>query len=204
MSNNIAISDRTNAAVTVAAKDISSVLYPKHIISDPYGNEKGAEATYSAAITALIVASAATDIFTIYGAANTKVRILRLGISGTATSATEMNIQVMKRSTAPSGGTSTNPVKVPFDSGDAAASATVNAYTANPTVGTNIGMIRSVKLAVNATATPGKSDVVFDFGKNGKPVTLLSASEGMAVHLNAATVSGAEFNIWVEWTESTV
>jgi hypothetical protein len=38
MTDNVGIADRTNAPVTIAAKDIGSVLYPEHIVVDSSGN----------------------------------------------------------------------------------------------------------------------------------------------------------------------
>src|SRR5204863_4895248 len=104
------------------------------------GPTDGQKATYGASITGLVVAASATDIFAITGSATKIVRITRLRISGVRTTGTDTDIQLIKRSTANTGGTSTNPTKVAYDSNDPASTATINAYTANPTgLGTAIG-----------------------------------------------------------------
>jgi len=97
--------------------------------------------TYSAAIGALVTAGAATDIFTITGSATKTIRITRIRIGGNSTTATWHIFLGIKRSTANTGGTSTVLTRVPHDSLNAAATATIRAYTANPTLGTTVGTL---------------------------------------------------------------
>src|SRR5690242_6665608 len=102
----------------------------------------GQKATYAAYIQGLAVASSATDVFTITGSASKLTRVSRIRISGIKTTAgADVDVQAVKRSTANTGGTSTNPVLVPYDSASPAAASTVTAYTANPTLGITVGVI---------------------------------------------------------------
>src|SRR6266550_8344389 len=87
----------------------------------------GAKSTYSAAKVGLVPGSSATDFFTLTGSATKTVRITRITITATTTSATPvaLDILLLKRSTANTGGTSTgSPTAVPHDSANPAATAT--------------------------------------------------------------------------------
>jgi hypothetical protein len=164
--------------------------------------------TYSAAVNGLTAAATPTDVFTITGSASRTVRIKKVSFSGTQTTSNDQAILLIKRSTADTGGTSAAVTAVPNDSNDAAASATALSYTANPTLGTTVGTVRSTKLLVTGDA-PGNngqyfwSEKVWTFGDNGdKEIILRGTAEVLAVNLNAtATMAGSSLNIDIEWTE---
>jgi hypothetical protein len=159
--------------------------------------------TYSATIAALAVASSATDVFTISGSGTKTVRILSLHISGTRTSAGFIDFFILKRSTANSGGTSTARTAVSHDSTDSAATATVLAYTANPTLGTLVGNMYSTKyfISSNASSAPGEKAGIELSDFFGKQVILRGTGEVLSINLNAITIAGSSFNISVTWTE---
>lgn len=163
-------------------------------------------ATYSAGTAPLTAANTATDIFTITGSASKVVRIRKMGFAASATNPTSANILIVKRSTANTGGTSTLLTNVPNDSDDLAGTATVRSYTANPTLGTTIGNIRSYKMTIPQT-TPlggvgGGPINEITFGNIGdKAIVLRGTSEVLSVNLNSTTITGNSFNIFVEWTE---
>ena len=159
--------------------------------------------TYSATDT-FTAASTATDIFTITGSATKTIRVLRLGISATQTTASPINLSLVKRSTGNSGGTSTTLTNVPLDSNDAAASAVVRSYTANPTLGTSVGNIKNLKFTVSASNANGSPQiqVILVFGeRTGHTIVLRGTSEILAFNLNSTTLTGNSFSIWAEWTE---
>lgn len=159
--------------------------------------------TYSANITGLATAATATDIFTIYGSNTKTVKVLKILISATQTAAGIVNVNIIKRSTANTGGTSTNPTRVPWDVNNVASTATINAYTANPTLGSTIGTVESSKLFVSTTGTNTIDDhheISFD-GLNNQPITLRGTSNGLAVNLGGVTVAGSSFDITVIYTE---
>lgn len=158
---------------------------------------------YSASVTGLALAAAATDIFTLTGSASKTVRITRIQVSGIATAASAVDLVLVKRSTADTGGTATNPTVVPNDSADAAGTAVVAAYTANPTTGALVGPVRSRKVTLT-TAAGGLTSVttIFDSGQqSGKPITLRGVAQQLALNFNGATVAGATLNIDIEWYE---
>ena len=172
----------------------------------------GTKDTYSAAKVGLVPASSATDIFTITGSDTRTIRVTRISITATTTSATPaaLDVLLLKRSTANTGGTSTgSPTPVPHDSQAAAVSATVLSYTANPTVGTVVGTaLRNVKFfqtLATSTATdfPAKDAIEWTFGNRAaEPIVLRASTEVLAINLNAVTATAtASFNIDIEWTE---
>lgn len=163
----------------------------------------GVRATYSAAIVGMTPASSATDLFTIAGAAGKVVRVTRIRCNGTSTALGNSLLQVVKRSAVDTAGTKTNPVAIPHDSADPAAAAVVAAYTANPTLGTSVGVVR-VGFIGTGTATALGSDFVQEFGPvSDKQAILRSAAEQLAVNANAASLAaGAALSCTVEWTES--
>lgn len=175
----------------------------------------GYKATFSAAKVGLVPAASATDIFTITGAAGVTVRVTHIELTATTTSATPSAIDILlvKRSTANTGGTTTgSPTPVPHDRLNAAVNATVLAYTANPgALGTIVGTaIRNVKYQqalVTQTSTdfPGVQPLVWDFGNRpGQGIVLRGVNDVLALNLNAASAAaGSLFDISVEWTEDT-
>jgi hypothetical protein len=163
----------------------------------------GAKATYRASKIALSPAASATDIFTITGSASKTIRVTRVRISGTETTAGHAVFQLIKRSTANTAGTSASVTAVPLDSNDAAASATVLSYTANPTLGTTIGSIAVSRIFLPAAATAtGEESMLLTFGDlAAKALVLRGTSQVLAVNLNGATVTGGSLHIEIEWTE---
>lgn len=161
-------------------------------------------ATYSASIVGLVAANTATDVFTIYGSATKTVRITKLVLSGQQTTGGIVTVQVIKRSAANTAGTSSSPAGTPHDSADAAATATVRAYTVNPTgLGAAVGSpLRAEKIFVPATTSLFAQNLVIDFAaRNVKPWTLRGTSEGVCLNLNGTTWTGNTLNCYVEWVE---
>lgn len=169
----------------------------------------GAKTTYAASQLLFTPAATPTDVFTITGSATKAVRITRIEVTGLATTAGTVDVALVMRSTANSGGTSTgSPSAIPYDSNSAAASATVLAYTANPTLGTAIGAattgyIRAQRAFLNVAATGASEHINFDFGNRpSQAVVLRGITQVLAVNLNGNTLpTGTKLSISVEWTE---
>lgn len=161
----------------------------------------GADA-YSAGVISLAPAASATDIFTITGSATKTVRVTEFTLQCTETTAGAVGIQLLKRSAANTGGTSTAPTRVPHDSTSAAATATVLAYTANPSgLGALVGLVRATRetwLAPASVASASRNPFTL---YNGLPVVLRGTGEVLAANLNAVTVTGGNCAIWTTWTE---
>ena len=159
------------------------------------------EKTYRAFVSSG-TATAATDFLTLTGSASKTVRVKKLRVQGYHSAATTMGLSIIRRSAANTGGTSSNPSAAKADSTNAAATAVVTAYTANPSaLGTSAGVIDGTLLTVGTT-TPAFTAGCFDveYGKNGaQEIVLRGTSELLAVNFGATTITGAF--VMIEWTE---
>jgi hypothetical protein len=165
-------------------------------------NTEGTKKSYGAAIVGFTPAATATDFFQILGSGSLVVRVTRITISGIATAAASIDIQLVKRTTANTGGTQVAATMAAYDSNDAGATAVVNSYSANPSVlGTSAGNIRGAKLNLGAAGAAGS--IVWDFTtRNAKAVVLRGAAQSLALNWNGAAVpSGTSVDIDIEWTE---
>jgi hypothetical protein len=166
----------------------------------------GVKATYSASILGLAAAALATDIFTIIGSATKLVKVVALEVNGVQTTAGAIQAQLIKRSAANTGGTTVAVAGTPHDSNDAAATAVVTAYTANPTtLGAQVGSpIRTrrifLPLATSVVDAPGARWV---FGRRAgeKALALRGVAQTLALNLNGITIAGNNFDITITWTE---
>lgn len=161
----------------------------------------GNKTSYSVAITNLVPVATPTDIFTITGSATKTIRVTRIALNATQTTAANRDVLLLRRSTANTAGTSTAPTRVSHDSTNAAATATVLAYTANPTLGTLVGAIRTRKVFISTTAT-NPDEVVLDFGiRPAQAIVLRGVGEVLSINLNSISSAGNLFNISIEWSE---
>lgn len=169
-----------------------------------YVNTEGRRPSYKASVTFTLAASS-TDVFTVYGSATKTIRVQELFVTGTNTGNTNALVAIIKRSTADTGGTSTTATNVPLDSANAAGTAVVKAYTANPSLGATVGTLDSqyVFLPVLAS-TNGVGSVLFDYGDdNEQACTLRGTSEGIAVNMNIGGLlpGTTVLSVTATWTE---
>lgn len=165
------------------------------------------KATYRAAGTFVAAASTA-PFLEINGAAGKVIRIKKIIISGlTLTAVAYLRLQVLKNSSANTGGTSTAPTAVPVDSNSPAASATLKNYTAAPTPGTPVGPVGEKRTLAQATtaAAAGIPDVniAFDFGDRdaNEDGTLRGAAQNLSMAFGAAPATAVSGSFEIEWTE---
>lgn len=161
--------------------------------------------TYSAAFIGVTPAASCTDLATINGDGTKQIRVKRVKVSGIATANDSTPVALVKRSALDTGGTGAGVTAVPHESSQAVSVATVTKYTANPTLGTAVGSVRTDRLVLaKATASGGlgSGSVEFDLTKDGKEIVLNTATEQLAVNLNGGTVpSGAALDVSFTWTE---
>lgn len=155
-----------------------------------------AKRTYAAAAK---ITPSPGQVLEIVGAASTTVEINRITLTLFGTAAGKIDVIVNKRSAAATGGTSTTPTKVPYDSSDAAAAASVKVYTANPSVGGVVGPVRQGMLGVDGVKPSDRLRI--ESGTYSKSFTLTSAAQTITVDLAGTMPTGAELAIDVEWTE---
>ena len=165
-------------------------------------NTEGTKTTYSVGLGGFTPAATATDFLSIVGSGTKTVRVTRISISGIATAAATVEIQLIKRSSANTGGTSSAATVVPHDSNDAGATAAVNSYSANPTgLGTTVGTVRAAKLNLGAAGAAGVVEWNFTT-RNSKGLVLRGAAQSLNLNWGGAAVpAGTSLTIDVEFTE---
>lgn len=156
---------------------------------------------YPAIIT---TASAATDIMEVTASSQKVVEIDTIEIWATATSAAVAVVDIIIRSTLDTGGTRTAVTGIKSEQADANATATVNYYTANPTTGTTVGIIKTLPLQVAAASgTSAIEKLIIKFGDTCKPPTLaLGSTQAMYVNLRGASFAGGIFYVNIITKES--
>lgn len=155
---------------------------------------------YAAATGGFAIAASATDVFRILGSNSKTVRVKKLVVSGRTTSGSPVAvvISLIKRSTANTGGTSVASTLVPMDSNNSAATASVNRYTANPTLGTEVGRIASHSITFQRVGLSPLGQLVYEFET---PIVLRGSTEQLSVNFNATSVTGSSVACYVEWEE---
>jgi len=111
---------------------------------------------------------------------------------------------LIKRSADNTGGTRASLTAVPYDSNDAAATASVFSYTANPSaLGAAVGTLVSVSKMIS-----GKNSIVSSYAElfsltdsPQKTITLNNDNEYLAINLAGVTMAGSDLSITIEWTE---
>lgn len=181
-----------NSAPVVIASDQSAV---------PVTVGNATIATYVANVIGLVPAASATDVFTITGSGTKVVRIYKVRVLGSQTHASVVQVNLIKRSTLDTGGTSSPITPTSMDSSDGAATAVVTSYTANPAaLGTSVGNVGAFPTLVPNSVAQLFEALYDDFGMR-KPVTLNNANENLAVNLSSTTIAGGSLTIEVTWTE---
>jgi hypothetical protein len=164
-------------------------------------------ATTGAAANGKAVVATGTDFFCIVGSGTKTVFITSLEMSAQAGSSTlSSNLDLVVRSTLDSGGTSTNLTAVPADSANAAATATITTYSANPAaLGTAVGQVKANMFVATGSATNLMGPTflaTWSFGslRGVQPLTLRGATQEACLNANGAT-SFTFATINVEWYE---
>lgn len=166
----------------------------------------GFRATYCASWAAFAPVATPTNILSLTGSATKTIRLLRIGISATKTTAGIIDVQVNKYSSALTGGTPVAPTGVvSFDSTSPAATATPRTWTANSTGGgALVGAIKNTKITVPVAAVAGaaQNTYVFEFANNfSQDIYIRGTAEVVALTLLGVTLTGGSVALWVEWTE---
>lgn len=183
--------DATSKALRVTLYDINGVAI-------------GPRATYDASSTSFTPAATPTDVFTITGSGTKTVRVTRIRVSGIQTTTGNNAFFLIKRSTANTVGTSASCTAIQRDTNNAAATATVLQYTANPTLGNTTGTVRASRLLNPAAAAVVNSDtIIWDFDDlQSGPVILRGTAQVLAVNFaGAALPAGLALLCSVTWTE---
>lgn len=175
------------------------------------GTASGTKKTYSAAGT-FTPAATPNDLLTIFGSASTTVRVLSIKFGANNTAAGSQQYNVSKRSAVTTGGTPVAATPISLDSVEAAATATVNHYTADPTPGAALGNIAIHRVAspvlIPATFAGIVETTLFEMlpvdatTNTARPVTLRGVTQGIAINFgDVALVAGQIHSYSLLWTE---
>jgi hypothetical protein len=175
---------------------------------DPGGaqftNRESLKGTYSVATVGYAPYASAADIAMLCGSSSATIRATRVAVSGRSTAANQIDVSLIKRSTADTGGTQSSLTAVPHDSVDAAATATGVTFGSAPTAGITVGTIRAQQINLSAAGSGGATTPFeWDFGVViDKSVVLRGSGQCVALNLGGAAVpAGTALDIFLEWTE---
>ncbi len=151
----------------------------------------------------LTPAASGTDFLEILPSSSKAIHVQQIEIYAFATAATFQQVNLLRRSTLNSGGTRTAVTAIKHEQADAAATGSVNYYTANPTTGTLVGKIKAIPLYFAPVAGTAKIDaVVLQFGDRHKPLILPpNSTESFVLNLRSSTPSGAIIVVNITLTE---
>lgn len=190
----------------------TSAALPYFPLTSPTGNfadtANGNVSTYNASLIEGVPAAGATDVVCLTGSATKVVRLWRVELSGTQTTAGIIPISLNFNSAADTGGTAgTAPTIVKADTTDVAASATVIYYTASPTIVTSVGAVATQKVLLPAPAGTSSAPIYPLFmAKDSfltKPVVIRGIAQQACVNWNAKTTAGNLLDVNFLWTETT-
>ena len=190
------ISGLDSSGNPVAARADGNVLSVSH---------NGTRATFHYVAQDITPVATATDVLVLSGSASKVIRVTRVALVGSATSASIYDHYVIKRTAANTGGTSTSVTAAQSDSSDAAQTATLKLYTANPSaLGTGIA-VDANKTYLAAGSTPNATTLPreYTYGtRNDKAIVLRGTSESLAINFGGQAVpAGASLYLTIEWTE---
>jgi hypothetical protein len=165
----------------------------------------GVSKTYSASITGLVVAAAATDFIMITGSATKTIRVTKIEVIGTANVDAVTDITVVKRSTLNEEGTSTTLTSVPHDSSDEPATSVIKAYTADSKkLGTSVGDIISHKLFLSTSKTQPYALKMLFGDRASKAIVLRGADQCLCLNYNGRTNAGNSISVSIEFIEDSL
>lgn len=170
----------------------------------------GRNPTYCYSVTATAPVATPTAFIVMQGSATRTVRIKRMLITGAATAAGNMPVQLVRRSTAGTVGSAvlTAVTAGKRDTNDPAATAVVSTVgTANyTTLGTIVAQLGAQRMSMAALGTGTAAPVTFNQNVNGeKSICLRGTSDYLTIEFNGAAVpSGGvvDFEIVTEEDDS--
>src|SRR5579864_666692 len=190
------------SAITDNNGDVLNVNPNGSISSSPLDGTKN---TYSLCTSAISPPTTATDIFLIQGSKTKVIRVLRIEVTGTQTTAGQVLLILIKRLIANTGGTASTYLNWPgHDSENPPATATVLQYSANPviTAGAFLFVRQNTTFIPAALSVAATVPTVWTFGdRPGQAIVLRGVNEQLAINLNSVTITGGSFLVSVEWTE---
>lgn len=194
----------TDAAVTNPASSGSVIALLKGIITKLAGvlsiDSESVKATYSFT-NAYNIATAANLILQLQGSASKTIRLKLVEISATNATPGQIQARLVRYSTAATGGTAVAGTPRLHDTNDAAATAVIATYIADPTAGTSVGNLANGFLTTgNGSTAP--TLLRFEYGtRNDKAAVLRGTSDFFGINMAALPAAGTAVIVRLEWTE---
>lgn len=165
----------------------------------------GQGVAFSVATAAFTPAATPTDLCVIGGVASTTIKIIDARLTGTATAATTVDVDLVKRSTANTSGTFVAGTVVPHDSTETSAAPTVGHYTANPTTGTAVGTLLSSKVLLPIAGTVASPNANQNLLPPGAVIELRGTAQQLAINFGGAALpaGAASWRCHFSWIENT-
>jgi hypothetical protein len=171
-------------------------------------NIEGTLPTYASTAADYTPYSAATDMAVLQNSASSTamLRVTQINVSGTAQSASAMDIYVYVRSALNTGGTSSTLPAGKYDSNNPTAQGVAKTYSTAPTLNGSGALIVADRIVL-----PGNNPSVtgtilnYEFGiRGGAQAIHLRPGEQLSISNNGNAVpTGTNLYITFEWTEST-
>ena len=161
-------------------------------------------ATFGAFITGFAPAATPTDILVFRGSATKIIRVKSILIMGTAAAASNIIVNLIRRSALNTGGTTAPVPLVSRDSTNDAATCDATRYSANPTgLGTAVGVVDGGRLNLAPAANGSIDRLLFQYAwQMDQAFVLRGVSEFLAVNLGgAAWPAGGALDISIALTE---
>lgn len=169
-------------------------------------DNEGLRATYGAFVAGITPAATPTDVFQIVGSATKLIRLKSIYLSGTATTASNIIVNLIQRTVANTGGTTSPVTGGQHDSTDDAITATLRTYTANAAslgTGTTVG---GGRLNLAPAANGSIDRLAFDWSwRNEKAPVIQGVAQSFCVNLGGvAWPVGGALDIHINWTEEAI
>lgn len=169
--------------------------------------------TYHAISVGLVPAASATDILCINQSATKAVHISHIVVSGTAGTAITTPVIVKLNHSLDTGGTAATglalPVAAASNSSDPAATATLTAYTANPTIPDSTPSYLGAQAESFAVTTTANQFLPFElstevdlFNKGWDMPALGTPVQQICLNLNGVSISTGVLAVWLSWQET--
>ncbi len=147
--------------------------------------------------------AAATDVVVIsMPVGGRTIRVTRLYVAMVSTTAANLFVFLLLRSTLDTAGTAVADTAISLDQSELLGFApVVNHYTANPTLGTLVGIIgRKLLFSPVGAALPLGVEWLFGDGPAGKGIVLSTTTQQLAINFGGATVAGPNMIYEIEGT----
>lgn len=154
----------------------------------PISDNDPLRATYALFLPNFVPVANPTDILEIAGSASRIVRIRSIIVTGIATSASNIILNTVRRSSLATGSTPTTQSLISRDTGDASATATVRTFQgSNPVTGTLIGNADGGRLNLAPAANGSIDRLLFQYSwLNDKAPILRGPTDTLCLNLGGA------------------